>query len=95
MVEPLDLTFTASFDLFDIRYPDLIYSSAENTLYERSRSERDAKNEKQIIVYDATERASDGRLGFRLVEDSFPDSLVVENLFILADIPSLVAQAVP
>lgn len=92
---PLDLTFTKSFDLSDIRYLDLIYSSEENPLYEQSRSGRYSPNANQIIVYDTTQRAYDGRLGFRLVEDDSPNSLVVENLFILADIPSLIPQKVP
>jgi hypothetical protein len=42
-----------------------------------------------------TGRAYDGRLGFKLVDDNSPNSLVVENLFILADIPSLIPQKVP
>ena len=92
---PLDFTFTTSFDLSDIRYLDLIYSSEENPLYERSRSERYSADMSQIVVYDTTDRAYDGRLGFRLVDDNSPNSLVVENLFILADIPGLVPQKVP
>jgi hypothetical protein len=92
---PLDLTFTTSFDLSDIRYLDLIYSSEENPLYERSRSEQYSEDMTQIIVYDTTDQPYDGRLGFRLVEDNFPVSYVVENLFILADIPSLIPQQVP
>ncbi|MFH2039240.1 MAG: transglutaminase domain-containing protein [Chloroflexota bacterium] len=92
---PLDFTFTTSFDLSDIRYLDLIYSSEENPLYEQSRSERYRKNRSQIIVYDTSELRYDGRLGFKLVDDNSPDSLVVENLFILADIPSLIPQKVP
>lgn len=92
---PLDFTFTTSFDLSDIRYLDLIYSSEENPLYEKSRSERYSTDMNQIIVYDTTDRAYDGRLGFKLVDDNSPNSLVVENLFILADIPSLIPQKVP
>jgi hypothetical protein len=74
---------------------DLIYSSEENPLYERSRSERYRADTSQIIVYDTTDRAYDGRLGFRLVDNNFPNSLVVENRFVLADVPSLVPQKVP
>jgi hypothetical protein len=92
---PLDLTFTTSFDLSDIRYLDLIYASEENPLYERSRSEQYSEDMTQIIVYDTTSQPYDGRLGFRLVEENPPASFVVENLFILADIPSLVPQKVP
>lgn len=92
---PLDLTFTTSFDLSDIRYLDLIYSSEENPLYERSRSERYSASMNQIIVFDTTDQAFDGRLGFTLVNDNFPYSFVVENLFILADLPTLIPQKVP
>ena len=92
---PLDFTFTTSFDLSDIRYLDLIYSSEENPLYARSGSERYRANRNQFIIFDTTDRAYDGRLGFKLVEDNFPNSLVVENLFVLADIPSLIPQKVP
>lgn len=92
---PLDFTFTTSANLSDIRYLDLIYSSEENPLYERSRNERYRADTSQIIVYDTTDRAYDGRLGFRLVDDNFPNSLVVENRFVLADVPSLVPQKVP
>jgi len=92
---PLDFTFTTSFDLSDIRYLDLIYSSEENPLYEQSRNKRYSANMSQIIIYDTTDRAYDGRLGFKLVEDNAPNSLVVENLFILADVPGLIPQKVP
>jgi len=92
---PLDFTFSKSFDLSDIRYLDLIYSSEENPLYERSRRERYRKNMSQIIVYDTSEPRYDGRLGFKLVDDNSPDFLVVENIFILADIPNLIPQKVP
>lgn len=92
---PLDLTFTTSLDLSDIRYLDLIYSSEENPLYERGRSERYSKAMTQIIVYDTTEQPYDGRMGFRLVEDNAPVSYRVENLFILADVPGLLPQQVP
>jgi hypothetical protein len=92
---PLDFTFTTAFDLSDVRYLDLIYSSEENPLYERSISERYRLNKSQIIVYDTSKPGYDGRLGFRLVDDNFPNSLVVENLYILADLPSLIPQKVP
>lgn len=92
---PLDFTFTTSFDLSDIRYLDLIYSSEENPLYEQSRNERYSRDMSRIIVYDTTDQPYDGRLGFRLVDDNSPNSLVVENLFILADIPSLIPQKGP
>jgi len=92
---PLDLTFTTSFELSDIRYLDLIYASEENPLYEQSRSEQYSTSLNQVIVYDTTEQAFDGRLGFKLVDNNFPHSLVIENLFILSDFPSLIPQKVP
>ncbi len=92
---PLDFTFTTSFDLSDIRYLDLIYSSEENPLYERSRSEQYGEDKTQIIVYDTTDQPYDGRLGFRLVEDNWPLSMVVENVFVLEDVPSMMPGQVP
>jgi hypothetical protein len=92
---PLDLTFTTSFEVSDIRYLDLIYASEENPLYEQSRSERYSANLSQIIVFDTTEKAFDGRLGFKLVNDNYPNSFIVEHLFKLSDIPTLVPQKVP
>ena len=74
---------------------DLIYSSEENLLYDRSRSERYSPGMSQIIVYDTTDQPYDGRLGFRLVEDTSPVSYVIENVFVLADMPGLVPQRVP
>ena len=92
---PLDLSYTTSFDLSDINYLDLIYSSEENPLYERSRSEQYSEDMTQFIVYDITTQPYDGRLGFTIVENNFPVSYVVENLFVLADIPNLIPQFVP
>lgn len=92
---PLDLTYTTSFDLSDIRYLDLTYSSEEYPLYERSRSQRYNAGMGQIIVYDSTDQPYDGRLRFRLLEDNSQVSYVVENGFVLADIPTLIPQQVP
>lgn len=91
---PLDFTFTTSFDLSDIRYLDLIYSSEENPLYEQSTSGRYSADRSQLIVYDTTD-PYDGRLGFKLVNDNSPDSLVVENRFVLKDVLRLVPQKGP
>jgi hypothetical protein len=92
---PLDLTYTTSFELSDINYLDLIYSSEENPLYEQSRSEQYGKDMTQFIVYDTTTQPYDGRLGFTMVENNSPVSYVVENVFVLADIPNLIPQLVP
>jgi len=92
---PLDLSYTTSFELSDINYLDLIYSSEENPLYERSTSEQYSKNMTQFIVYDTTTQPYDGRLGFTFVENNFPISYVVENVFVLSEIPNMVPQQVP
>jgi hypothetical protein len=92
---PLDLTYTTSFDLSDINYLDLIYSSEENPLYERSRSEQYSEDMTQFIVYDTTSQPYDGRLGFTMVENNSPISYVVENVFMLSEIPNLIPQLVP
>ncbi len=92
---PLDLSYTTSFDLSDINYLDLIYSSEENPLYERSRSEQYSEDMPQFIVYDTTTQPYDGRLGFTIVENNYPMSYVVENVFVLSEIPKLIPQLVP
>jgi hypothetical protein len=92
---PLDLSYTKTFDLSDINYLDLIYSSEENPLYEQSTSEQYRKDMTQFIVYDTTPEPYDGRLGINIVENHFPVSYVVEHVFVLADIPALVPQRVP
>jgi hypothetical protein len=92
---PLDLTYTTSFELSDINYLDLIYSSEENPLYERSRSDSYGEEMTQLIVYDTTTQPYDGRVGFTIVENNSPVSYVVENVFVLADIPGLIPQQVP
>jgi hypothetical protein len=92
---PLDLSYTTSFELSDVNYLDLIYSSEENPLYERSTSEQYSKNMPQYIVFDTTASPYDGRLGFTFVENNFPISYVVENVFVLSEIPHMVPQKVP
>jgi hypothetical protein len=92
---PLDLSFTKSFNLSDINYLDLIYSSEENPLYEQSTSEEYSKDMKQFIVFDTTTQPYDGMLGFTMVENNSPMNYLVEHVFILADIPNLIPQLVP
>lgn len=92
---PLDLSYTTSFDLSDINYLDLIYSSEENPLYEQSRTEQYSEDMTQFMVYDTTTEPYDGKLGFTMVENKSPVSYVVENVFVLADIPRLIPQLVP
>ncbi len=92
---PLDLSYTTSFELSDVNYLDLIYSSEENPLYERSTSEQYSKIMTQFIVFDTTASPFDGRLGFTFVENKFPISYVVENVFVLSEIPNMVPQKVP
>ncbi|MFN2298220.1 MAG: transglutaminase-like domain-containing protein [Anaerolineales bacterium] len=92
---PLDLSYTTSFELSDVNYLDLIYSSEENPLYERSTSESYDKDAARLIVYDTTAQPYDGLLGFTFVEDDFPESYVVENVFVLAELPDWIPQQVP
>jgi hypothetical protein len=92
---PLDLSYTTSFELSNINYLDLIYSSEENPLYERSTSEQYSKQMTQFIIYDTTTQPYDGKLGFTIVGNNFPMSFVVENVFVLSEIPKLVPQMVP
>ena len=49
----------------------------------------------QLIVYDTTTEPYDGKLGFTVAENNYPVSYVVENVFVLADIPHLIPQLVP
>jgi hypothetical protein len=92
---PLDLSYTTSFELSDINYLDLIYASEENPLYERSTSEPYSEEAPQFIVYDTTAQPYDGKLGFTMLENNSPESYLVENVFVLADIPNLIPQLVP
>jgi hypothetical protein len=92
---PLDLSYTTSFNLSDVNYLDLIYSSEENPLYEQSRTEQYSKNMSRYIVYDTTSEPYDGRLGFSIIENNYPISYVVENVFVLANLPNMVPQLVP
>lgn len=94
---PLDLTFTTSFDLSDIRYLDLIYASEENPLYERSRTKsyKQALEAEEAIIYDTTLTPYDGRLGFQLVSDDRPSSIVIENRFSVRDLSKLIPHKVP
>jgi hypothetical protein len=92
---PLDLSYTTSFYLSDINYLDLIYSSEENPLYDQSRSEQYSEDMTRFIVYDTTTEPYDGKLGFTMVENKSPVSYVVENVFMLVDIPNLIPQLVP
>jgi hypothetical protein len=92
---PLDLTYTTSFALSDINYLDLIYASEENPLFEKSQTEQYSEQTPRFIIYDTTDQPYDGRLGFTFVENNYPESYVVENVFVLADLPGLIPQRVP
>jgi len=92
---PLDLSYTTSFELSNVNYLDLIYSSEENPSYERSTSVSYTRKMTQFIVFDTTAQPYDGRLGFTFVENNFPVSYVVENVFVLSEIPRLIPQQVP
>jgi hypothetical protein len=92
---PLDLSYTTSFELADVNYLDLICSSEENPLYEQSRTEEYRPDQTRFIVYDTTPDPYDGRLGFTFVKNNFPNSYVVENVFLLSKLPEMVPQQVP
>jgi hypothetical protein len=92
---PLDLSYTTAFELADVNYLDLIYSAEENPLYEQSTTAEYREDAAQFIVFDTTGEPFDGRLGFAFVENNFPESYVVENVFVLADLPKWIPQRVP
>jgi hypothetical protein len=76
---PLDLTYTTSFDLNDIRYLDLIYAAEENTIF-KDRGSYDIMLEELVYFNDYPVTLS-GRLAFELKSDNRPDSMVVEYLY--------------
>ena len=76
---PSDFTYTTNFDLNDIRYLDLIYAAEENSVIGERLSE------KIILVginyfndYPAT---LTGRLGFQLIKNDQPNSMMVEYTY--------------
>ena len=72
---PMDLTYTTLFDLNDIRYLDLIYAAEENTII-KNRAIYNLMLEDLNYYHDYPVTLS-GRLGFELVSDNRPDSMIV------------------
>lgn len=76
---PCDFGYTRYFDLNDIRYLDLIYGAEENIVCKNNRSYNIKMPHVQFIEgYPVTYT---GRLGFELISDHRPDSMIVEYSF--------------
>lgn len=73
---PMDFGYTTYFDLNDIRYLDLLYAAEENTIIKQRADYH--------IMFEGLHYNNDhptppsGKIKFRLLEDSRPDSMVVE-----------------
>ncbi len=72
----MDFGYTIDFDLNDIRYLDLIYAAEENTIL-KNRKEYHIMFEDMFYTNDYP-TVPDGKIRFRLLSDSRPDSMVVE-----------------
>jgi len=73
---PMDFGYTTHFDLNDIRYLDLLYAAEENTII-RNRGDYHIMFE-DLLYHNDHPTPPNGKLKFRLLEDSRPDSMVVE-----------------
>jgi len=71
-----DFGYTIDFDLNDIRYLDLIYAAEENKILQ-NRRDYHIMFENLIYTHDYP-TTLDGKLDFKLISDSRPDSMVVE-----------------
>ncbi len=76
---PLDFNYTTNYDLNDIRYLDLIYAAEENSVVKN----RDLykilfENLKYYNDYPVSLTA---RLGFKLISDNRPDSMIVQYVY--------------
>lgn len=72
----MDFGYTIDFDLNDIRYLDLIYAAEENTIL-KNRKDYHIMFEDMFYTRDYP-TVPDGKIRFRLLSDSRPDSMVVE-----------------
>ena len=73
---PMDFNYTTFFDLNDIRYLDLLYAPEDNPLLlNRESTPVELGNITYFYDYPIT---LTGRLGFELVEDARPDSMVIQ-----------------
>lgn len=73
---PADFGYTIYFNLNDIRYLDLIYAAEENTII-KNRANYHLMFEDMRYVCDHPSPPN-GKINFRLLSDSRPDSMVVE-----------------
>lgn len=73
---PMDFGYTTYFDLNDIRYLDLLYAAEENSII-RKRADYHFMFGDMHYTNDHPTPPS-GKIKFRLIEDSRPDSMVVE-----------------
>lgn len=92
---PLDSTFTVQFDLSDVRYLDLVYAAEENPVYQGSLGQRYSARTEEYVVYDTSLRDYDGKLGFEIVSDSYPDFVLIENQFNVAELGDILALKSP
>jgi len=72
----MDFGYTIDFDLNDIRYLDLIYAAEENTIL-KNRKEYHIMFEDMFYTNDYP-TVPNGKIRFKLLSDSRPDSMVVE-----------------
>ncbi len=72
----MDFGYTIDFDLNDIRYLDLIYAAEENSIL-KNRKDYHIMFEDMFYTNDYP-TVPDGKIRFRLLSDSRPDSMVVE-----------------
>lgn len=71
---PLDLFTTTTFDLNDIRYLDLVYSTEENGHFEHYKTHtKDANGD--YFYYDGSIDGIDGKLSIDILTNNYPDSL--------------------
>ena len=78
---PLDLNYTTNFNLNDVRYLDLIYAAEENTIIK----DRDSYNImfKNLDYFNDYPVTLTARLGFKLISDNRPDSMIVQYSYVL------------
>jgi hypothetical protein len=75
---PLDLNYSTSFNLADVRYLDLLYGAEENSILTNSSYEIHLGNVSYFHNYPAT---LTGKLGFVLTDDHRPDYMLVSYTY--------------
>lgn len=74
-----DFNYTTNFDLNDIRYLDLIYAAEENTIIQNQGLYTIMFN--NLKYYNNYPVTLNARLGFMLVSDNRPNSMLVEYIY--------------